>query len=50
MIECLKRKEYEAVGEETARMIEAFIGMKIKLTVKEGKVDMCRAMEELKKE
>ncbi len=50
MIECLKRKEYEEVGEETVKMIEVLTGMKTKLKVKEGKVNMCRAMEELRRE
>lgn len=45
MIECLKRKEYEEVGEETAKMIEEFVGIKTNHIVKEGKVNMCRVME-----
>lgn len=46
MLECLKRKEYEEVEEQTARMIQVFTGLKMRLRVKEGKVNMCKGLQE----
>ena len=41
---------YRSMEPESAALINAATGTELKLTVKEGKVDMCQAIEDMKKE
>lgn len=47
---CIKGEEYRRVGVKTAKMIQVFANIDLKVEKKEGEEDMCRAIEELKRD
>ena len=48
LIECISKEEYQSVDREIAELINVLIDMKIEIKEKEGKVDMCKAIEDLR--